>query len=125
MIAFNQSGVSFVANRSRKGVKMKELLEVRLLRIRETDAFLAVRIEILVGLGAVTTVAGLALFLWHAMISGHPIWIIASGSTLLGILMGIPIGRFLMPVVVNYIHSLSQKMQTVHPPGLSGKEHLG
>jgi predicted membrane-bound spermidine synthase len=102
---------------------MKELWEAKLLRIRETDAFLAVRIEVLLGLGALTTVAGLVLFLWHAMISEHPRWVIATSSTLLGILLGIPIGRFLMPVAVRYIRSLSLKMQTVHPPGPRSKEH--
>ncbi len=102
---------------------MRDTLDAKLQRIRETDAFLAVRLEVLVGLFAVTMVTGLALFLWHAVISGHELSIIATVSVLLGILIGIPIGRFVMPIVVSYIRSLSLRMQNAHVTGLGSRKH--
>ncbi len=102
---------------------MRDTLDAKLRRIREMDAFLAVRLEVLLGLAAVTTVIGLALFLWHAVIRGHELWIIATVSVLLGALIGIPIGRFFMPLVVDYIRSLSLRMQGAQSMGLSNRRH--
>ena len=101
---------------------MKDTLEERLQRIREMDAFLAVRLEGLLCLAGVTTVACLALFLWYAVIRGHELWIISVVSILLGILIGVPIGRFFMPLFVGYVRSLILRMESTHPPIPSGRK---
>ncbi len=93
---------------------MRDNLEVRLARIRETDAFLAVRLEVLLSLAGLTTVIGLAAFLWYAIIRGHELWVIALISISLGIAVGIPIGRFVMPSVIGYIRELHSRLQGLH-----------
>ncbi len=103
---------------------MKDNLEARLTRIRETDAFLAVRLEVLLALAGLTTVFGLAAFLWYAIIRRHELWVIALISVALGIAVGIPIGRFVMPSVVQYVRELHSRVEAtrtapVNPGGHS------
>ncbi len=90
---------------------MKDDLEARLTRIRETDAFLAVRLEVLLALAGLTTVVALASFLWYAIIRGHELWEISLLSVILGAAIGIPIGRFFMPSVVAYIREVHARME--------------
>jgi predicted membrane-bound spermidine synthase len=90
---------------------MRESLETKLSRIRETDAFLAVRLEIFLALSGLFTVAALALFLWYAIIRGRELWMIALVSTMLGLAVGIPIGRFFMPLVVEYVRGLGTRLE--------------
>ena len=90
---------------------MKDNLEARLRRIRETDAFLAVRLELLVALAGLITVVGLGSFLWYAIIRRHELWVIATVSVALGIAIGIPIGRFVMPSVIAYVRELHSRME--------------
>jgi len=94
---------------------MKDNLEARLTRIRETDAFLAARLELLLALAGLATVIGLASFLWYAIIRNHELWVISLISISLGIAIGIPIGRFFMPSVIEYIRELHARLQTTEP----------
>ncbi len=94
---------------------MKDNLEARLTRIRETDAFLAVRLEVLLALAGLITVVGLTMFLWYAIIRRHELWVISLISISLGIAVGIPVGRFVMPSVIEYIRELHARMQDTQP----------
>ncbi len=94
---------------------MKDNLEARLIRIRETDAFLAVRLEVLLALAGLTTVVGLTSFLWYAIIRRHELWVIALVSISLGIAVGIPIGRFVMPSIIEYIRELHARIRATQP----------
>ncbi len=94
---------------------MKDSFEARLARIREMDAFLAARLELLLAVAGIATVTGLALFLWYAVIRRHELWEIALISVLLGIAIGGPIGRFTMPSIVEYIRELFGRLQSTQP----------
>ncbi len=94
---------------------MKDNLEARLARIRQTDAFLAARLELLLAVAGIITVTGLVMFLWYAIIRRHELWEIALISISLGIALGVPIGRFVMPSVVEYIRELFGRLQATQP----------
>ncbi len=101
---------------------MKDDLEARLKRIRQTDAFLAVRLEVLLALAGLTTVLSLASFLWYAVIRRHELWEISLISVALGAAVGIPIGRFFMPSVIAYVREVHARMEatrsaTAHSSG--------
>jgi len=94
---------------------MKEGLESKLNRIRELDAFLAVRLEVLVALAGLSCLVTIGLFLWYAVIRRNEVWDIAFASAVFGCLIGIPIGRFFTPLAIDYIHSVGTRMHSTEP----------
>ncbi len=93
-------------------------IEQRIARVRRQDAFLSTRLELILAFCGVIASLAVIVFTAYDITKNNPVWRVCVDGMFLGLLIGVPIGRFVVPSVIEYCRDLTARMDVAlsEPP---------